>query len=609
VLPGIATSFYVLTVRCGKFPRGSLFLLPVPDGVQLRVFFSGRGLARLLLPYIRDRKESYGQDLSQGLRDPNSSAQGRRKIVIEFSSPNIVPEFTQSNLRSTLIGGFLSNLYESMGWEVVKLNYLGDWGRNIGLLAVGWAHFGSEEALEQRGVAHLLDVYRQIDAAFRPESDEIKRLRDAGESTADAESRGLFAEHAAAVQKMEEGDAEALALSKRFRDIMIKDLTRAYARLGIRFDEYSGESLVRPETVAEVDAALRDKNLIEETADGSWVIDFERHTGRRNVPSVAIRGRGGSSTYLLRDVAAAIDRERAHGFDRMAYVVSSHQDNHIAQLFATLELLGRAELRGKLVHERFGDIQGMERHLPGAGSLGAVLDASARLMQRAKAAATGDEDGEGEDHKHDDGTAAAAADSEPEGPPPDDETTRLGDLTAVSALLAQDMNNARKAHNYAFDGRRLTSFEAETGLRLQMTQASLNATIASLRGELGGAEAAAEVEADFSALEEDEEATDLLRRMAQYPEATAAALRSLEPQAVMGYLFRFVDSLNAALAMDDEEDGDDEDGDDGKPVAGPSTLHEGPSPGENKVRLLLYEGARQVMENGMKLLGFPTLPH
>src|SRR6185369_1664225 len=103
-----------------------------------------------------------------------------------------------------------------------------------------------------------------------------------------------------------------------------------------------------------------------------------------------------------------------------------------------------------------------------------------------------------------------------------------------SALLAQDMGNAKKAHNYTFDRRRMTSFETDTGLRLQMTHASLNATIDGLRGELGTA--IDEVEPTFSVLEEDEEAADLLRRMAQYPEVTATALRSLEPHTVMAYL-------------------------------------------------------------------------
>jgi arginyl-tRNA synthetase len=97
-----------------------------------------------LFPYIQDRKESYGKDISLGLRDVASPDGGRKKLVVDFSSPNIASEFQGKHLRSTIIGSFISNLHELMGWDVSKINYLGDWGMPIGLLGAGWERYGSE---------------------------------------------------------------------------------------------------------------------------------------------------------------------------------------------------------------------------------------------------------------------------------------------------------------------------------------------------------------------------------------------------------------------------------------------------------------------------------
>ncbi len=200
-------------------------MLPFADGIHLRVFFSPKALPRLLLPFIADRKASYGQDLSLGLRDITSPEQGRRKVIVEFSSPIIATEFDDKHLRSTIIGSFISNLYQCMGWEVVKLNSLGDWGKHIGLLAAGWARFGSEDALKAKGVEHLLDVYNQIEELFRPELVKSKKAKEDGQSTAEIECQGIFAERDAFFKKMEDGDETAVALGKRFRDIPIEDLT------------------------------------------------------------------------------------------------------------------------------------------------------------------------------------------------------------------------------------------------------------------------------------------------------------------------------------------------------------------------------------------------
>ena len=84
-------------------------------GIHLRQFFSNRALLRLLPPYISNRKSRYGQNLSQGPRGPASPKYGRKKVVVELSSPNVAGNFNDLHLRSTILGTFISNLFECMG--------------------------------------------------------------------------------------------------------------------------------------------------------------------------------------------------------------------------------------------------------------------------------------------------------------------------------------------------------------------------------------------------------------------------------------------------------------------------------------------------------------
>lgn len=182
----------------------------------------------------------------------NPDARSKRAIV-EFSSPNIAKEFHAGHLRSTIIGAYVANLYESMRWDVVKINHLGDWGKQFRLLAVGWEKFGCEELFKAEPLKHLLDVYAKINALFKPEQDASQQARDNGQDATEIESRGLFAERNAFLKRMEEGEPEALALWKRFRDVSIERYITAYSRLNISFDEYSGESTVKPESVQRVE--------------------------------------------------------------------------------------------------------------------------------------------------------------------------------------------------------------------------------------------------------------------------------------------------------------------------------------------------------------------
>lgn len=278
-------------------------------------------------------------------------------MVIEFSSPNIAKKFHAGHLRSTIIGGFLSNLYAGGGWEVVRMNYLGDWGRQYGLLAIGWTKYGNEAAFQKDPTGHLFDIYVKISADFKPEEDEYKAAGKRGENTSILESQGLLGEAKSYFKRMEDGDEEALALWRRFRELSIGKYKETYARLNIHFNDYSGESQVKQASMEEAEVILKDKG-ISEFDNGAWLVDFKKH-GAKKLETAIIRNRNGTSNYLLRDIGAAIQREGQYSMNHMIYVVMSEQEIHLLRLFKILELMGGkyADLSKKMQHITFGKVR------------------------------------------------------------------------------------------------------------------------------------------------------------------------------------------------------------------------------------------------------------
>jgi arginyl-tRNA synthetase len=512
--------------------------------------FLSKTLARLLLPYINDRKDLYGKDLSIGLADASSPQGGRKKLLIEFSSPNIASEFHGKNLRSTILGACISNLYESMGWNVVKMNYLGDWGKQIGLLTAGWKRFGSEEAFQADPVGHMLHVYTQIDQLFQPEQTASKAARDSGGDTATIENHGLFAERNDYFKKMEEGDEQSLALWRRFRDASIDYYIKLYASMNVSFDEYSGESQVNVKTMDEIENQLRIKGLLEES-ERSWSVDLKKHTNKSG--RVIIRDRNGSRTYQLRELAAVLDRFRKYNFDKMIYVVADDHDLHFSRIIKVLELLDMSDLAHKIQHVHFNKGSQMSEKLGQGHVLDEILDKSKSAMQVSL--------------KEQPGKSALFSNS-------DETATVLG----ISALLAQELTGKRASDHFS-DLDKMTAFSRGTGPELQYWYARLSMILKATNPDIGALS-----EEDLSSIEE-EKYTELLRILVQYPDITSVAYKLLEPSIIMHYLLSITDQLD--VCFESEEDQEEVD----------------VTPSE----AALFEVVRQVLENSMKLLGMTLI--
>jgi len=196
------------------------------------------------------------------------------------------------HLRSTIIGAFLDNLYRTCGWDVVSLNYLGDWGKQFGLIAVGYDKYGDEKEMERDPIRHLYEVYVKINRDLKEEKGEVEKKdykadataveadtqkpeEAAEEADAEGEEHGVDAAARAYFKRMESGDESSLVNWRKWRQYSIEQYEQQYQTLNVHFDEYLGESMVsHARQIEEVDK-LEKMGLVSESK-GAKVVDLEK---------------------------------------------------------------------------------------------------------------------------------------------------------------------------------------------------------------------------------------------------------------------------------------------------------------------------------------------
>ncbi|KAH8783368.1 arginyl-tRNA synthetase [Diaporthe sp. PMI_573] len=537
-----------------KFPADDpLVDKPVITGYFMSFFFKPQPLAKAVVPMIRSLGKDFGKNPAQGLRDPKNP-NDRKRIIVEFSSPNIAKPFHAGHLRSTIIGGFIANLYEGAGWDVTRINYLGDWGKQYGMLALGFERYGDEESLNKDPINHLFNIYVKINQEIKEEEDRIKELKAAGKEDEAAELQKTSSDEQARqyFKKMVEGDEAALAQWRRFRDLSIVRYQKTYARLNIHYDSYSGESQVSEAAMEEAAKRLEEMGISTES-DGAKIVDFAKlipgKEGKR-LERPIIRKRDGTALYLTRDISELLGRHEKYKFDQMIYVAASQQDLHFKQLFKITELSGHKDIADKCQHINFGMVLGMSTRKGTVKFLDDILrDVADKMHEVMK--------------KNDDKYSQVA---NPEA---------TADTLGISSVMIQDMTGKR-INNYTFNMETMTSFEGDTGPYLQYAHARLCSI------ERKAAIPAEELEkADLSLLTE-AHAINLLRVLSQWPDAVQNTLKTLEPTTVVIYLFKLTHVLSSSY-------------DHLKIV--------GSEPELQKARMALYDAARHVIANGMRLLG------
>ena len=254
-----------------------------------------------------------------------------KNIVIDYSAPNIAKPFHIGHLRSTVIGGALSNIYKFLGYNVTGVNHLGDYGTQFGKLIEGYKLWGDEYDIDKDPINELTKIYIRINNLCK---EDEKVLEDC---------RNNF-------KKLEDGDSYCVEIWNRFKEVSLKEFQRVYDLLGSKFESWNGEAFYADKMQEVVELLEKSGKLVE--SQGAKVVDLADQG--IDTPCIIIKSNG-SSTYATRDLAAILYRARTYDFDKAIYVTSYEQILHFKQIFATAKYLGLDEkYTNGLIHVPFG---------------------------------------------------------------------------------------------------------------------------------------------------------------------------------------------------------------------------------------------------------------
>ena len=275
-----------------------------------------QGLMRSVLSSIAEKKEAYGSsDMGNG-----------KTICIDYSSVNIAKPFHIGHLSTTVLGSALYKIFSFLGYRVVGINHLGDYGTQFGKLISAYKHWGDRDDVQRRGIFAVNELYVRFNTQATEEMEQ--------------EAREYF-------RLIESGDKEANELFDWFKSLTLEYVNRIYDRLGVKFDSYNGERFYTDKMQPVIDE-LREKGLLKES-EGAQVVDLEQY----GMPPCLILRSDGASLYATRDLAAAYYRKATYDFYKCLYVVAYQQNLHFRQIFKVLELLGK-EWSKDMVHVAYG---------------------------------------------------------------------------------------------------------------------------------------------------------------------------------------------------------------------------------------------------------------
>ena len=279
-------------------------------------------LARNVLSEIYEAEDHYGdRNIGEG-----------KNVIIEFSSPNIAKPFHVGHAFTTILGNSLSNIYSRLGYNVIRFNHLGDYGTQFGKLITAYRLWGDESAMQENPIDELTRIYVKFHDECKVSPEKEKELEDT--------ARDNF-------RKLEEGEAEEVALWQRFRDLSLHVFEKTYNRMGIKFDNYNGESFYSP-MIPGVVKMLEDKGLLEES-EGAKVVKLDDE----GLPPCLVVKSDGTTIYASRDLAAVLYRHEKYNFYKNIYVVGLPQQLHFRQVFAVLKKAGY-DFADDCVHVGFG---------------------------------------------------------------------------------------------------------------------------------------------------------------------------------------------------------------------------------------------------------------
>ena len=421
----------------------------------------------------------------------SSDIGGNRKVIVEFSSPNIAKPFHIGHIRSTVIGNSIYKIYNFLGYDTVRINHLGDYGTQFGKMIVSFRRWGNEEDVIREPIKTLLGYY----VKFHEEAEQDPSLED--------EARDVFT-------RLEAGEPEETRLWQWFRDESLKEFSRVYEMLGIAFDSFAGESFYS-DKMERIVNMLKDAGLLKES-EGAQIVDLEEY----GMSPALITKKDGSSLYITRDIAAAVYRKEHYDFYKNLYIVASQQNLHFQQWIKIIELLGY-DWAKDCVHIPFGLVSLEEgtmstRH----GRVVFLEDVLNRAVNQTKDIIL-------EKNVNTDNV---------------DVTARQ---VGIGAVIFQELSNNR-IKDYVFSWDKVLNFEGETGPYVQYTHARA-ASVLRNSGESADQALAAAGQANMEYITGDS-AYEMAKLIYRFPEIVAEAGEKYEPSIVTRHIVDIAQSFN-----------------------------------------------------------------
>ena len=456
----------------------SAFEKVVATGPYVNFFLDKSKISDQVIKSVIEAGADYGQqDEGHG-----------QNITIDLSSPNIAKPFSVGHLRSTVIGDALSNIFRKMGYNTIKINHLGDWGKQFGLLMVAYKKWGSKEAVEANPIDELLKLYVRINAEIEndPELDE--------------EGRKWF-------KKLEDGDPEATELWQWFRDESLVEFNRIYKLLGVEFDSLNGEAFYN-DKMDEAVQILEDKGLLKESK-GASIVELDDV----NLPPAMIKKSDGATLYITRDIATAIYRARTYNFVKNIYAVGQEQSNHFRQLKAVLKKMG-FDWSDDMVHVDFGMVTKNRQKLSTRkGNIILLEPTLQESISRAKAQIE-------------------------EKNPELENKEEVAHAVGVGAVKFYDLKTDRR-NGYDFDLEAMVSFEGETGPYVQYAYARIQSI-------LRKANFTPSTDATYSL--SDPESWEIIKLLQDFSRVVKRAAENYDPSLIAKYAINLAQAFNKYYA-------------------------------------------------------------